>query len=145
MKKRLFAFLLAVVTVATLTTHAFALEGQDTPSSPANVHDDVSSSHISPKGTCDRCGIGLCYSFCYNVVMGERTMVDSWVHTYDGGKRCSVEMWGAEGGYVCELCGYIKPFEDFIGLHNCEEIHSACGKGTVYWCTLGDVSLPGWA
>lgn len=150
MKKRLFAFLLAVVTVATLTTHAFALEGQDTPSSPANVHDDVlvsdaSNGPISPRVTCDSCGVGLCFTICYNNIFDQRTVVDTWSHTYGGGKTCWVTMWGAEGAYMCELCGYVRPLEDYIGLHNCVEEHVSCGKDEVYWCPMGDFSLPGWA
>lgn len=144
-KKRLFAFLLAVVTVFAFATHAFALEDSTVPVTPTHTHEESefveseSVNAIQPRRLCGNCG-WIMNSYCY----GDLDVIENGTHTYDwGSKTCYVYWMTSRGAYMCYSCFTIEPLDyvdDFGDRHYCVESHTSCGQGQVSWCPMGGVT-----
>ena len=143
MKKRLFALLLAIVTVVALTTHAFAVEVEYTPTLPPHVHEGVAPyTDISVQAEiwCTECNWPT-VSHCY----GDIQPVESGSHTYGFGKTCYITWFTSKGGYKCYLCDTVYELDyvdQFGDRHYCLERHSSCSLGEYSWCPMGRIG--GW-
>lgn len=73
--------------------------------------------------SCTRCG-NLCYTYCY----GDRVFYDQGTHG-----SCTVTAYKSRGAFQCSSCGVIQQQQ---GYHECINVHSSCGRGTVHICVM---------
>ena len=87
---------------------------------------------ISPRGTCQYCGIGGTFGVC----LRESNYQYSSTHGYGflWQNSCYYEAYSSHMVYRCNMCGRV---EYVGGQHDCLETHRDCGLGAYVVCFFG--------
>lgn len=75
-----------------------------------------------------------CGGWAYPVCVGNPTYYTTGKGSHLPSSSCNVHFYRSDGMLWCSEC--YKNNESY-GKHDCYQVHSSCGKGTVNTCTMG--------
>ena len=123
--------LLSVIFIVTSSPVVYAHEAENAiPEETYCVeenHED--ENHTEGESRAARFLCHYCGGNALTVCAGEEDMYDKGYSCSD--KDCLVFYYWSTGYYMCTECSRVLVEN---GLHDCKQIHTGCGRGTVNWC-----------
>lgn len=139
-KKLLILTLVCALLVSTSICTASAAEHEHNHPDEPVMLEKQNTAEILPRvdGFCTDCYYetgGQMY-YWYSVCAQEGILSDSWTHRTLLGNECRVTLLISNGAVMCERCASVR---EFLGYHDCWEVHTECYLGQNNLCTM-DIS-----